>query len=98
MTPLLCPFCESTALGIGYSFSIMGKKRYVHCKCGAHGPLKRNKAEAISAWNSRMKVWVYDPETILNVEERRRTEVYIHNLNEDGFTPVLVKATPQEVK
>lgn len=44
-----------------------------------------------------MKVWVYDPETILNVEERRRTEVYIHNLNEDGFAPVLVKATPQEV-
>ncbi|MCF1549981.1 hypothetical protein LRN70_00195 [Escherichia coli] len=44
-----------------------------------------------------MKVWVCDPETILNVEERRRTEVYIHNLNEDGFAPVLVKATPQEV-
>ncbi|HIB3059817.1 TPA: hypothetical protein ACWQ7J_003554 [Escherichia coli] len=44
-----------------------------------------------------MKVWVYDPETILNVEERRRTEVYIHNLNEDGFALVLVKATPQEV-
>ncbi|SQZ76877.1 hypothetical protein [Escherichia coli] len=44
-----------------------------------------------------MKVWVYDPETILNAEERRRTEVYIHNLNEDGFTPVLVKDTPQDV-
>lgn len=65
-----CPFCGSTVLNIGYSFSIRGKMRYVSCKCGAQ----------------------------LNVEERRRTEVYIHNLNEDGFTPVLVKATPQEVK
>lgn len=74
-----------------------GSMRYVSCKCGAQGPEKRTKSEAISSWNSRMKVWVYDPETILNVEERRRTEVYIHNLNEDGFTPVLVKATPQEI-
>ncbi len=71
--------------------------RYVSCKCGAQGPEKRTKSEAISSWNTRMKVWVYDPETILNAEERRRTEVYIHNLNEDGFTPVLVKATQQEV-
>lgn len=87
-----CPFCGSTVLNIGYSFSIRGKMRYVSCKCGAQGPEKRTRSEAISSWNSRMKVWVYDPETILNVEERRRTEVYIHNLNEDGFAPVLVKA------
>ena len=92
-----CQFCGSTVLNIGYSFSIRGKMRYVSCKCGAQGPEKRTRSEAISSWNSRMKVWVYDPETILNAEERRRTEVYIHNLNEDGFTPVLVKATPQEV-
>lgn len=98
MTPLLCPFCESTALGIGYSFSIMGKKRYVHCRCGAHGPLKRNKAEAISAWNSRMKVWFYDPETLACAGERRRTAAYIDSLKQDGFTLELIAAPQQEVQ
>lgn len=33
-----CPFCGSTVLNIGYSFSIRGKMRYVSCKCGAQGP------------------------------------------------------------
>lgn len=94
--PLLCPFCESTALGIGYSFSLAGKKRYVYCKCGAHGPLKRNKADAISAWNCRMKVWFYDPKTLTCTDERRRTAAYIETLKRDGFTPQVIAAPKQE--
>ncbi|MDU2830902.1 MAG: Lar family restriction alleviation protein [Enterobacter sp.] len=97
MTPLLCPFCESTALSIGYSFSFLGKKRYVSCRCGANGPLKRNKAEAISAWNSRMKVWFYNPETLTCAGERRRTAAYIDILKQDGFMPELIAAPQQEV-
>lgn len=96
MTPLLCPFCESIALSIGTSFSFRGKMRYVSCKCGAQGPEKRTKFEAISAWNSRMRVWVYDPETLNGQEERRRTETYIYHLKQDGFTPEIVEAPQQE--
>ncbi|WP_436918172.1 Lar family restriction alleviation protein [Enterobacter hormaechei] len=98
MTPLLCPFCESTALNIGYSFSLSGKKRYVSCKCGAQGPEMRTESEAIAAWNSRMRVWVYDPETLTGEDERRTTETYIYHLKEGGFTPVLVAATLRECK
>ncbi|HHA1920551.1 TPA: Lar family restriction alleviation protein [Enterobacter ludwigii] len=98
MTPLLCPFCESIALNIGYSFSLAGKKRYVSCRCGAHGPEKRTKSEAIAAWNSRMRVWVYDPETLTGEDERRTTETYIYHLKKDGFTPELVAAPQKEVK
>lgn len=98
MKPLLCPFCESTSLGMGYSLSLAGVKTYVYCKCGAHGPFKRNKAEAISAWNSRMKVWFYDPETLTCTGERRRTAAYIDSLKKDGFAPELIAAPQQEVK
>ncbi|MEN4394642.1 Lar family restriction alleviation protein [Enterobacter cloacae] len=98
MTPLLCPFCESTTLNIGYSFSLSGKKRYVSCKCGAHGPEMRTKSEAIAAWNSRMKVWFYDPETLACTGERRRTAAYIDSLKKDGFRPKLIAAPLQEVK
>lgn len=98
MTPLLCPFCESTALSIGYSLSFRGMRRYVSCKCGAHGPERRTKSEAISAWNSRMKVWFYNPETLTCAGERRRTAAYIDSLKQDGFMPELIAAPRQEVK
>ncbi|WP_322112272.1 Lar family restriction alleviation protein [Enterobacter ludwigii] len=98
MIPLLCPFCESTALSIGYSFSLAGKKRYVSCRCGAQEPEKRTTSEAISAWNSRMKVWFYDSETLTCAGERRRTAAYIDILKRDGFTPELIAAPQQEVK
>lgn len=98
MIPLLCPFCESTALSIGYSFSFRGKKRYVSCACGAQGPEKRTKYEAISAWNSRMKVWFYNPETLTCSGERRRTAAYIDSLKQDGFMPELIAAPQQEVE
>lgn len=98
MTPLRCPFCESTSLSIGYSFSIVGKKRYVSCRCGAQGPEKPTKSEAITAWNKRMKVWFYDPETLTCTGERRRTEAYIDSIKQDGFTPKLIAAPQQEVK
>lgn len=98
MTPLLCPFCESKALSIGYSLSFRGMRRYVSCKCGAHGPERRTKSEAISAWNSRMKVWFYNPETLTCAGERRRTAAYIDSLKQDGFMPELIAAPRQEVK
>ncbi|WLZ61297.1 restriction alleviation protein, Lar family [Enterobacter hormaechei] len=73
-------------------------RRYVSCKCGAHGPERRTKSEAISAWNSRMKVWFYNPETLTCAGERRRTAAYIDSLKQDGFMPELIAARRQEVK
>ncbi|ELE9679729.1 Lar family restriction alleviation protein [Enterobacter kobei] len=98
MTPLLCPFCESTSLSIGYSLSFRGIRRYVSCGCGAQGPEKRTTAEAITAWNSRMKVFFYDPKTLTCTGERRRTSAYIDSLKQDGFTPELIAAPQQEAK
>lgn len=97
MSPLKCPFCESKALSVGYSFSLAGKKRYVSCICGAQGPKKRTKGEAIDAWNSRCRFVMYDPATLTNPEEARRTAAYIYNFEHDGFKPELIAMPKQKV-
>lgn len=96
MSILKCPFCSSHSQNIGFSISFRGINRYVFCRCGASGPVVKGKSEAISAWNSRMKVFFYDPETINSAGERKRTKAYIESLTQDGFTVVTIPCRSNE--
>jgi len=49
-----CPFCESYQVGIvvGYCEAVNSVRCY---DCKANGPYKKTKADAITAWNTRVE-------------------------------------------
>ena len=46
-----CPFCGSSKLSMGYPGVL--PTPYIHCICGAKGPVCDSQDEAVAKWNTR---------------------------------------------
>lgn len=65
-TNVTCIWCNSICM-----VNQSGKWKYVHCyRCGASGPRKTTKLEAVNKWNDMKKVKERDSDTIQLWEQK----------------------------